>query len=123
MGFKASVAPSGLVRGISRLLLNPQGVALRGPVRPLRGGMRVSGQPLTREGVLRQIVTKALPPASRFNPAFPRDLEGVLNKATARDPDDRYPTAIEFATDLRRWLDGKSVAALPYSGSHPLGTR
>jgi hypothetical protein len=68
----------------------------------------------TREGILRQIVTKALPPASRFNPAIPRDLEGVLHKATAKDPDDRYRTATEFATDLGRWLDGKSVAALPY---------
>jgi serine/threonine protein kinase len=68
----------------------------------------------TREGVLRQIVTKAMPPASWRNPAIPRDLEGVLHKATARDPDDRYQTASEFAADLRRWLDGKSVAALPY---------
>jgi hypothetical protein len=75
------------------------------------------GQPIvsaTREGVLRQIVTKAIPPASLRNPAIPRDLEGVLHKATARDPDDRYQTAADFAADLRRWLDGKPVVALPY---------
>jgi serine/threonine protein kinase len=68
----------------------------------------------TREGVLRQIVTKAMSPASWHNPSLPRDLEGVLHKAAAKDPDERYSTALEFAADLRRWLDGKPVAALPY---------
>jgi serine/threonine protein kinase len=68
----------------------------------------------TREGVLRQIVTKPMSPASWYNPSIPRDLEGVLHKATAKDPDDRYPTASDFAADLRRWLEGKPVTALPY---------
>jgi serine/threonine protein kinase len=68
----------------------------------------------TREGVLRQIVTKAMSPASWHNPSLPRDLEGVLHKAAAKDPDDRYSTALEFAADLHRWLDGNQVAALPY---------
>jgi Protein kinase domain len=68
----------------------------------------------TREGVLRQIATKAMPPASSRNPAIPRDLEGVVHKACAKDPDDRYQTAALFAADLGRWLDGKPVAALPY---------
>jgi hypothetical protein len=68
----------------------------------------------TREGVLRQIVTKAMSPASWHNPSLPRDLEGVLHKAAAKDPDDRYSTALELAADLRRWLDGKPVVALPY---------
>ena len=68
----------------------------------------------TREAVLRQIVTKAMPPASWRNPALPRDLEGVLHKAAAKDPDDRYQTAADFADDLRRWLDGKPVAAHTY---------
>ncbi len=68
----------------------------------------------TREGVLRQIVTKAMPPASWQNPAIPRDLEGLLHKAIAKDPDDRYQTAADLAADLRRWLDGGPVAALPY---------
>jgi serine/threonine protein kinase len=68
----------------------------------------------TREGVLRQIVTKAMLPASWHNPSLPRDLEGVLHKAAAKDPDDRYSTSLELAADMRRWLDGKPVAALPY---------
>ncbi len=68
----------------------------------------------TREGILRQVVTKAMPPASWRNPALPRDLEGVLHKAAAKDPDDRYQTAVDFAADLRRWLDDQPVAAFPY---------
>jgi serine/threonine protein kinase len=68
----------------------------------------------TREGILRQVATKALPPASWRNPALPRNLEGVLHKATARDPDDRYQTAADLAADLRRWLDGRPVDAPPY---------
>jgi serine/threonine protein kinase len=75
------------------------------------------GRPIaatTREGVLRQIVTKAIAPVSSRNSAVPRDLEGVLHKAIARDPDDRYQSTAEFAADLLRWLDGKPVTALPY---------
>jgi serine/threonine protein kinase len=68
----------------------------------------------SREGLLRQILTKAMPPASWQNPALPRDLEGVLHKAIAKDPDERYQTAADLAGDLERWLVGKPVAALPY---------
>ena len=42
-----SVAPSGRVKRIFLLLPNPQGVALGYPVRPLQGGMKVSGQALS----------------------------------------------------------------------------
>src|SRR5262249_1926934 len=68
----------------------------------------------TREGVLRQIVTKALPPVSWRNRSVPRDLEAVVHRASAKDPDDRYQGAADFASDLQAWLDGKPVAALPY---------
>ena len=68
----------------------------------------------TREGILRNIVTKALPPVSSKNPGVSQDLEGVVHKATARDPDARYQTAEELALDLQRWLEGKPVSAKPY---------
>jgi serine/threonine protein kinase len=68
----------------------------------------------TREGILRQIVTKSLAPVSGGNRAIPRDLEAVVHKAAARDPDDRYPSAAEFASDLDRFQDGKIVMAVPY---------
>lgn len=68
----------------------------------------------TREGILRNIVTKALPPVSSKNPAVSQDLEGIVHKATARDPDARYQTAEGFAEDLQDWLNGKTVSAKPY---------
>jgi serine/threonine protein kinase len=67
----------------------------------------------TREGVLRQIVTKALPPVSRRNRSIPRELESVVHKATAKDPDERYQSASDFAADLLNVVESRPVAA-PY---------
>ncbi|MSR59348.1 MAG: serine/threonine protein kinase [Planctomycetaceae bacterium] len=68
----------------------------------------------TREEVLRQIVTKPLLPVSWRNSGVANDLEAVVHKATARDPDERYSTATEFAADLQRILDRQPVQARPY---------
>jgi serine/threonine protein kinase len=68
----------------------------------------------TREGILRQIVTKPLPPASWRNQAIPRDLESVVHQAAARDPGERYQSASDLVTDLENFLDGKMVTAVPY---------
>src|SRR5262249_37743637 len=68
----------------------------------------------TREGLLRQIVTKALRPISWINHAIPQGLESVTHKATAKDPDERYDSALLFAEDLQKVLDGKKVGADPY---------
>jgi serine/threonine protein kinase/CheY-like chemotaxis protein len=70
-----------------------------------------------REGILRQIVSKPMPPVGRHNPAVSRDLEGVVHKAIARDPDERYPTAAAFAGDLGHWLAGEPVVAPRYRGT------
>ena len=40
-----------------------------------------------------------------------RDLETILDTATTVEPDLRYGTVDEFADDLRRYLDGKSINA------------
>ncbi len=64
--------------------------------------------------VLQQVVTKALVPITWRNRAVPRDLEAVVHKATAKDPDERYPTAEAFADDLDRFLDGGPVDAPTY---------
>jgi serine/threonine protein kinase/WD40 repeat protein len=44
---------------------------------------------------------------------LPRDLEAIVLKALKKDPNARYATALEQAEDLRRWLEGKPVAARP----------
>src|SRR5262249_34558551 len=68
----------------------------------------------TREALLRRIVAKALPPVRWHNRAVPQDLESIVHKATAKDPDERYATAAEFAGDLQKFLEGKPVTATPY---------
>jgi hypothetical protein len=68
----------------------------------------------TREGVLRQVATKSRPPLSRKNPAVSRDLERVVHKAIAHDPDERYQSAASLAADLQNVLDRKPVTAPPY---------
>ncbi len=64
-----------------------------------------------REEALRRLLDGDRPNPRRLNPAVPRDLETVLLKATAREPGERYATAQELADDLRRFLDGRPVAA------------
>jgi serine/threonine protein kinase len=68
----------------------------------------------SREGVLRQVMTKSRPPVSRKNPAVSRDLESVVHKAIAHDPDDRYESAGAFDADLRSVVERKPVTASPY---------
>jgi serine/threonine-protein kinase len=41
-------------------------------------------------------------PASTANPEVPRELDGILDKMLARDPQDRYQTASELIVDLER---------------------
>jgi tetratricopeptide (TPR) repeat protein len=64
-----------------------------------------------REEVLRQLVGAEPPPPRRLNPAVPRELETVVQKAMARDPGRRYATAEDFAEDLRRYLEHRPVRA------------
>jgi serine/threonine protein kinase len=68
----------------------------------------------TREGILRQIVTKAIVPLTWKNRAVSRDLESVVHGAMAKDPDERYQTATALADDLQQSLRGEPVSATPY---------
>jgi tetratricopeptide (TPR) repeat protein/tRNA A-37 threonylcarbamoyl transferase component Bud32 len=47
----------------------------------------------------------------RLNRAIPVDLETVVLKAMAREPDRRYATAEDLADDLRRFLEHRPVRA------------
>jgi len=43
------------------------------------------------------------------------DLDSIVNKAIARDRQDRYGSAAELATDVQRYLDDEPVLAVPPS--------
>ncbi len=58
-------------------------------------------------------VRESEPPAlRRIDATVPRELEAIVRRAMAKDPDARYGTASELGDDLRRWLDDEPVLAL-----------
>lgn len=55
---------------------------------------------------------KIAPPSSRV-PATRGDLDAVVMKALATEPERRYASAAEFAADFERWLQHRPVEARP----------
>jgi serine/threonine protein kinase/predicted Zn-dependent protease len=47
----------------------------------------------------------------KLNPGVPRDLETVVLKAIARDPEQRYASAQDLAADLQRFTDDEPIQA------------
>ena len=75
----------------------------------------ITGQPAfpgtTRSELLRQ-VTQTDPVRPRaINSRIPRDLETIVLKAIARDPDHRYQSSQAVAEDLGRFLEGSPIRA------------
>ncbi len=64
-----------------------------------------------RAEVIHRILSATLPPPRHFDRHIPRDLETIVLKATARDPDCRYQSAAEMADDLRRFLADRPIEA------------
>ncbi len=52
---------------------------------------------------------------SILDPSIPRDLETIVMKACAREPNDRYQTAGDLAVDLENFLEGRPIMARPPS--------
>ena len=64
-----------------------------------------------RRELLRRIAERDPPPPRRLNEAVPADLETVILKAMAKEPDARYSSAEELAADLIRFLDHRPIRA------------
>jgi serine/threonine protein kinase len=61
--------------------------------------------------LLRQILEDEPRPPRSVDPAIPRELETIVLKAVSKNASDRYATAQEFADDLRRFLDNRTILA------------
>jgi len=61
--------------------------------------------------VLQEIAFREPQPPSRLNRAVPPELETILLKASAKDPEARYATAKELAEDFQRFLADKPILA------------
>jgi WD40 repeat protein/serine/threonine protein kinase len=64
-----------------------------------------------REEVLHQIAFEEPRPPRRVNPKVRGELETIVLKAIAKNPEERYATAQELADDLRRYLEDKPIRA------------
>jgi serine/threonine-protein kinase len=64
-----------------------------------------------RNKLVAQVLHDEPPRPRRLDPAIPRDLETVVQKAIARDPAQRYQTPAEMAEDLQRFLDDRPIRA------------
>lgn len=66
----------------------------------------------TQRGMLLRQVSHDTPPRPRnLNRTIPRDLETIVLKATAREPERRYESAGDLAEDLQRFLDDRPIRA------------
>ncbi|MEM7012174.1 MAG: WD40 repeat domain-containing serine/threonine protein kinase, partial [Verrucomicrobiota bacterium] len=61
--------------------------------------------------VLRRVTLTDPPPMSHYDPNLRGDVEWVVGKAMAKDPDDRYDSAGSLARELERILDNQPVQA------------
>jgi WD40 repeat protein/serine/threonine protein kinase len=64
-----------------------------------------------RGKLMQQVMHHQPPPPRTINPEVPRDLETIVQKCIAREPQKRYQTATEVADDLRRFVDDKPIRA------------
>ena len=63
--------------------------------------------------VLCALLEEDVPPPSRHAPGVPSALDAIVQRATARDPGDRYPSARALAADLERFSRGQAIEARP----------
>jgi len=63
--------------------------------------------------ILHQIAHDEPLPPRKLNKQLPAELETITLKCLAKDPTDRYPSAAELSSDLRRWLANCPIKAKP----------
>jgi serine/threonine protein kinase len=64
-----------------------------------------------RNELLTKIATQEPRLPRRLNAAIPKDLETIVLKSMAKNPQERYLTAEELAEDLKRFLDDRPIKA------------
>lgn len=64
--------------------------------------------------VLARLRDEAAPPLAERAPGVPTELCAIADRALRRAPAERYPSAVEMARDVARYLDGRLVGAYVY---------
>ncbi|MBN1921618.1 MAG: protein kinase [Anaerolineae bacterium] len=73
----------------------------------------------TPYAVILKHISSPLPSARLLRPELPEAVERVILKALAKDPKDRFPTALSLAQALRQALNGTPLYATPLSTAAP----
>src|SRR5262249_54144402 len=64
-----------------------------------------------RHALLRQIANDEPAPPRSLERSIPVELETIILKAVAKEPNDRYATAQDFADDLQRFVEDRPIRA------------
>ena len=73
--------------------------------------LRPAFREIDRVRLVRLVEQDDPPPPRTVEPSIPSDLETIVLKAIAKSPADRYQSAAEMASDLRRFLEDKPIQA------------
>jgi serine/threonine protein kinase len=73
--------------------------------------LRPAFDALNRERLIQQVMQGEPPRPRQLDAGVPRDLETIVLKAMAREPEHRYATAAALAEDLQRFLEDRPIAA------------
>jgi serine/threonine protein kinase/Flp pilus assembly protein TadD len=83
--------------------------------------LRPAAEGKDRQEIIEQITHTDATGLRRHDRGIPADLETIVLKALAKEPESRYATAMELADDLGRFLDDKPIRARRPSLTRRLG--
>ena len=74
-----------------------------------------------RQALLKQIAFEDPVKLRKIDRAISSDLETIIHKALAKNPDERYTTSEEFAADLQAFVEHRPITARPPTPLQRLG--
>jgi tetratricopeptide (TPR) repeat protein len=80
-------------------------------------------QAVQREALFRAVLESDVPDPRKINSMISRDAWTVMERALSKEPEGRYPSAVELASDLNQLVKGEPVSARPLSAIHRLARR